>query len=70
MASGLSLLDVSTVHHEVVAEALLTARDATALRDVAVAASAFFIEVLATFEMAQRAFTQIHQATGDDHNGS
>ena len=38
MASGLSLLDLAKVHHEVVTEALLTADHEAALRDVAGAA--------------------------------
>lgn len=63
MASGLSLLELAKVHHEVVAEALLTSRDKEALQGVVGAASAFFVEVLSTFEMVQRGFAEIRQAT-------
>ena len=66
MASGLSLLDVAQIHHEVVAEALVASRDRAALRDVAAAASAFFVEVLSTFEMAQRGFAELRQTTVPD----
>ncbi|MDQ3452052.1 MAG: hypothetical protein M3493_05035, partial [Actinomycetota bacterium] len=66
MASGLSLLDLAKVHHEVVAEALLAASDESALKDVADAASAFFVEVLSTFEMAQRGFTEIRRTAAGD----
>lgn len=66
MATGLSLLDLSKVHHEVVAEALLTSRDEATLQDIAGAASAFFVEVLSIFEMAQRGFAEIRQTTAED----
>ena len=66
MASGLSLLDVAQIHHEVVAEALVASRDRAALRDVAAAASAFFVEVLSTFEMAQRGFAELRHTTVPD----
>lgn len=70
MASGLSLLELSKVHHEVVAEALLTARDKAAIQDVADAASVFFVEVLSTFEMALRGYTEMRQATVEDARDS
>jgi phosphoserine phosphatase RsbU-like protein len=66
MAGGLSLLDLAKVHHEVVAEALLASRDAAALQDVTGAASAFFVEVLSTFEMTQRGFAEIRQTIVED----
>jgi hypothetical protein len=66
MASGLSLLELAKVHHEVVAEALLTADRESALQGVADAASAFFVEVLSTFEMAQRGFAEIRQSGVED----
>ncbi len=66
MASGLSLLELARVHHEVVTEALIDARDEAALREVAGAASAFFVEVLSTFEMAQRGFAEMRQASVED----
>lgn len=69
MATGLSLLELARVHHEVVTDALIDARDEAALREVAGAASAFFVEVLSTFEMAQRGFAEIRQASVEDCAG-
>ncbi len=65
MASGLSLLDLAKVHHEVVAGALLTSRDDAALQKVAGAASAFLVEVLSTFEMTQRGFSELRRTAGE-----
>jgi hypothetical protein len=55
LASGVSLLDVVLVHHEVVIEALPGIEGP---QELATAAAAFLIEVLASFEMAQRAFRE------------
>jgi len=55
VADGVSVLDLARVHHEVLLEALReTSRED--LAEVATAASEFFLEVLATYDMAQRAF--------------
>ncbi len=57
VADGLSILELARVHHEVLLEVL---RD-TAEKDlthVATAASEFFLEVLATYDMTQRAFLE------------
>lgn len=62
MADGMGLLELSRVHHEVVAEALDETLHEGALQDVAGAASAFFVEVLSTFEMAQRGFAEFRDA--------
>jgi hypothetical protein len=51
----LSILELAQVHHQVLLEALRE----TPVKDlpqVATAASEFFLEVLATFDMAQRGF--------------
>jgi hypothetical protein len=55
VAEGLSILELSRVHHEVLLEVL---RDSPAddLSGVATAASEFFAEVIATYDMAQRGF--------------
>jgi hypothetical protein len=55
VTQGLSILELARVHHEVFLEVL---RETTPedLSDVATAASEFFLEVLATFDMAQRGF--------------
>lgn len=47
-----SVLDLAQVHHAVLSE-VLTASDSAELRNVATAASEFFMEVLASFEMAR-----------------
>ena len=55
MTGGLSLLDLAQVHHRVLVEVLRTTphQDVDALVD---AASAFLLEVLATYEIARRSF--------------
>ncbi len=55
VANGLSILDLAQVHHDVFLEVL---RDTPGedLTQVATAASEFFLEVLATYDMAQRGF--------------
>jgi Phosphoserine phosphatase RsbU, N-terminal domain len=55
VTGGLSILEVARVHHEVFLEVL---RDTPPedVPGVATAASEFFLEVLATFDMAQRRF--------------
>lgn len=55
VANGLSILELAQIHHEVLLEIL---RDGPAedLTSVATAASEFFLEVLATYDMAQRGF--------------
>ena len=58
MTQGLNLLDLAQIHHSVVLEVLKTSRSDEELEEIAVAASAFFVEVLATFEMAQRGFAE------------
>jgi hypothetical protein len=53
VVDGLSILDLAQVHHEVLLEVITTVRR-DELGDVAAAASEFLVEVLATYEMAQR----------------
>jgi hypothetical protein len=55
VADGLSMLDLAHVHHEVLLEVL---RDTKAedLATIASAASEFFVEVLAPYDMTQRGF--------------
>ncbi len=55
VADGLSLLDLAQVHHDVFLE-VLRDTDGEQLTQVASAASEFFLEVLATYDMAQRGF--------------
>ena len=55
VAAGVSVLDLARVHHEVFLDVLReTSQDE--LTSVATAASEFFLEVLSTYDMAQRAF--------------
>jgi Phosphoserine phosphatase RsbU, N-terminal domain len=55
VTEGLSVLELARIHHEVFLEALRET-PAEELPAVAAAASEFFLEVLATFDMAQRSF--------------
>ena len=52
---GVSLLDLARVHHDVLLEVLRETAPAE-LAEVTTAASELFLEVLATFDMTQRAF--------------
>jgi hypothetical protein len=59
VAQGLSMLDLAEVHHQVFLEVLSD----TAVEDLAAmatAASDFFLQVLATYDMASRAFPRGH----------
>lgn len=58
MANGVSLLDLVQTHHAVFLDVLPTARNTQELDDTARAATAFLVEALASFEMAQRAFME------------
>ena len=53
LETGVSLLDVVQIHHKVVIEALTGPEGPQELAD---AAATFLVEVLASFEMARRAF--------------
>ncbi len=55
VADGLSLLELTRIHHDVLLE-VLTDTSADDLAQVATAASEFLVEVLATYDMAQRRF--------------
>lgn len=59
MRRGISLLDFVRVHNTVVADVLPSARSVPAACDLARAASAFLLEALSSFEMAQRGFMEI-----------
>ena len=65
VAGGLSLLDLSAMHHAALLRELRAARRPDGVEAVTVAASAFFGEVLATFEMARRGF--LEAVAGADH---
>lgn len=53
VVAGVSLLELARIHHEVLLGVLEDTR-AAEVGDVAMAASEFFVEVLATYEMTQR----------------
>jgi hypothetical protein len=57
VSDGLSILELARVHHEILLE-VLRETPAGDLAGVATAASEFFLEVLATFDMAQRGFLE------------
>jgi hypothetical protein len=55
VAAGVSILELAQVHHDVLLEALQAA-PAEDVAAVATSASQFFLEVISTFDMAQRGF--------------
>ncbi len=63
---GLSLLDLSHMHHVALLWELEGAHGAAELEERTVAASEFFREVLATFEMTRRGFVEGLVATGGE----
>jgi hypothetical protein len=58
VARGLSLLDLSAMHHAALLRELRAARDQEDLEERVRAASAFLGEVMATFEMTRRGFVE------------
>jgi len=59
MADGVSILELATVHHDVLLEVLRETPTAE-LPELATAASEFLVEALATFDMTQRGFLESH----------
>ena len=57
VTEGRSILDLARIHHEILLEALRETPPEE-VGQVATAASEFFLEVLATFDMAQRSFLE------------
>jgi hypothetical protein len=55
VAEGLSILELARIHHEIFLEVLRETPPAE-LPEIAMAASEFLLEVLATFDMTQRSF--------------
>ncbi len=60
VVDGLSMLELARVHHEVLLEVLRDTHEVD-LTWVATAASEFFLEVLATYDMTQRGFLEDKQ---------
>ena len=55
------MLDLARVHHDILLEVLrATQGSAEDVASVATAASEFFLEVLATYDMTQRGFSDRH----------
>ncbi len=65
VAEGLSILELARIHHEIFLEVLRETPPAE-LPEIAMAASEFLLEVLATFDMAQRAFLEGQAAARND----
>ena len=58
MRAPVSLLDVVRVHHELFLDVLATVRDVEEAQSVARAASTLLMDLIAAFEMSQRAFME------------
>ena len=58
VAAGVSVLELSQVHHEVLAAVLREVRSPDETQHIALAASELLLEVLATSEMAHRRFNE------------
>jgi hypothetical protein len=54
VAAGVSILDLARIHHEILLQVIADTRPEDVV-DVASAASEFFLEVLAPYDMTQRA---------------
>jgi len=63
LRDSVGLLDLVRVHHELFLEVLTTVRDADEARDVARASSVLLLDLLASFEMTQRALRDAHLVT-------
>ena len=64
MRESIGLLDVVRVHHELFLDVLATARDTDEAQSVAHAASALLMDLIASFEMSHRAFTESRSSQG------
>ena len=65
---GVGLLDLVQVHNAVTLELVRAAPDGADRLDLADAAAAFLVEVLASFEMAQRGFLESTRGSRDDRS--
>ncbi len=61
MEQSVGLLDVVRVHHDLFLEVLATARQLDEAVDLAQAASALLIDLVASFEVAQRGFMDVRR---------
>ena len=65
LRQSVSLLDVVQVHNELFLDVLATVRDTEEAHSLAVAASALLMDLIAAFEMSQRAAMESRTAGGD-----
>jgi Phosphoserine phosphatase RsbU, N-terminal domain len=65
---GVSILDLVQIHHRALANVLGDAKSQGDLDDLASAASTFFVEVLSTFDMTQRAVVDVGRRTVRDRS--
>ena len=56
VTDGLTILDLAQVHHDILREVLRTTSGREELDAVTATAADFLVEVLATYEMTQRAY--------------
>jgi hypothetical protein len=68
LAQGVSVLELARTHHECLVELLQETAEED-VPSVAVAASEFFLEVLATVDMAQRGYLERQRALRSDPAG-
>jgi hypothetical protein len=67
LESGVSLLDIVQIHHGVVIETLSGIEGP---EELAHAAAAFLVEVLASFDMTQRAFLETRRASREQRDAA
>jgi hypothetical protein len=61
MLGKLSVLDLATIHHDVLFDALGQAADPELLRAATDATANFFLELLSTYEMIHRGYAEAHE---------
>jgi hypothetical protein len=62
----LSLLALAEIHHEVLADVLAATAEPTDVPKVTSCAARFLVELLAPYEMSQRAVAEIREGVGSD----
>jgi hypothetical protein len=66
ISEHLSVLDLARIHHGILLDVLKTHRSSQELEHIAQAASEFFVEALAAFEMTQRGFAELLSTARSD----
>jgi hypothetical protein len=64
MRESVSLLDVIRVHHELFLDVLATVRDVAEAQSIARSASTLLLDLIASFELSQRAFMELQSPKG------